>query len=237
MITAIMSTYNEINFLPLKINWCRKNNLSLYVCDNISNDGTWELLQKENIPSHQYDSNEMFSETLMQKEIKTTLKQLSPEWVLYMGCDMFFDIPENYKDYDYISFYYYAPKNTGEELSIPFNPFITYHYAVPCGGINFLFKYSENVIFNADEIIIPGIGMHNRTLALNYGDTKSKEERESTKLRKQKAWDNGESTAWGSHYITGSSIEWTWDKSRLTNMKNTHHWPTILKIANDCDLT
>ena len=236
-ILAIMSIYNEKNFLPLKIQWCRNNNIDLYVCDNISDDGSWELLQKEEIASHQYDTDGMFSETLMQKEIKETLQKLSPEWVLYMGCDMFFDIPKNYNEYDYISFFYYAPKNTGETPSVPFNPFMTYKYAVPCGGINFLFKWSEEVIFNADEIKIPGTGLHNRTLALNYGDTKSKDEREHVKERKEKAWKNGDPVAWGQHYRHGSSIDWTWEKERLVNLEQTSHWNTIQRIAKECGLT
>ena len=63
-----MSTYNEIDYLPLKINWCRANGIQLYVCDNMSTDGTWEMLQREVIDSHQYDTNGMFSEVLMQKD-------------------------------------------------------------------------------------------------------------------------------------------------------------------------
>lgn len=235
-ITAIMSNYNEMNFLPLKIQWCRSNNIDLYVCDNMSTDGTWELLQKENIPSHQYSTDDMFSETLMQREIRSTLIKLNPEWVLYMGCDMFFDIPKNYNEYDYVSFYYYSFKYAGEERTLPFNPFNTHHYAHPCGGINFLFRWSENVKFNADEIIIPGKGMHNNTLALNYGDIKSIEEREETKERKQKAWNNGDPVAWGSHYLSGSEIGWIWDKNRLTDMRTTSHWQTIQRIAKECGL-
>ena len=232
-ITAIMSTYNEMNFLPLKIQWCRSNDIDLYVCDNMSNDGTWELLQKENISSHQYDTQESFSETLMQKEIKETLNRLEPEWVLYMGCDMFFDIPENYNEYDYISFYYYSFKYAGEPRNTPFNPFLTHPYAVACGGINFLFRWSKNVQFKADELIIPGRGMHDNTFAANYGDIKPIEEREETKRRKQKAWNAGDPVAWGSHYLTGSSINWLWNKNQLTDMRLTSYWETIQRFARD----
>ena len=232
-ITAIMSTYNEMNFLPLKIQWCRSNNISLYVCDNMSTDGTWELLQKENISSHQYSTDDMFSETLVQKEIKATLERLKPDWVLYMGCDMFFDIPKDYNDYDFITFYYYSFKYAGEERTLPFNPFITHKWAHACGSINFLFRWSEKVKFNADEIVIPGKGMHNETLALNYGDIKSIEEREETKKRKQKAWDHGDPVAWGTHYLHGSARNWLWDKDSLRDMSQTSHWETIQRIAKE----
>ena len=228
-----MSVYNEMNFLPLKIRWCRSNNIDLYVCDNMSIDGTWELLQKENIPSHQFSTGDMFSEKLIQKEIRNTLIRLNLEWVLYMGCDMFFDIPENYQDYDYVSFYYYSFKYTGEERSIPFNPFKTHRWAHPCGGINFLFRWSDGVKFNADEIVIPGKGLHEHTLALNYGDIKPIEEREDTKRRKQKAWNHGDPVAWGSHYLDGSAIGWIWDKERLVDMSTTSHWKTIQQMAKD----
>jgi len=225
-----------MNFLPLKIKWCKSNNIDLYVCDNMSTDGTWELLQKENIPSHQFSTDDMFSETLIQNEIKNVLVKLNPEWVLYMGCDMFFDIPKDYNEYDYVSFYYYSFKHTGEERKVSFNPFNTYHYACASGWINFLFRWSENVKFNADELIIPGKGMHNKTLALNYGDVKPIEEREETKKRKQKAWDNGDIVAWGSHYLTGSSIGWMWDKSTLVDMSLTPHWETIQRMARESGL-
>lgn len=231
-----MSIYNEINFLPLKIQWCRSNNIQLYVCDNMSTDGSWELLQKEKIPSHQYDTEGIFSEVKMQNEIIKTLNILSPDWVLYMGCDMFFDIPKDYNEYDYVTFFYFCPRNTGEERTLPFNPFYTFQYASGGGPIKFLFKWSDKVVFKADEIIIPGEGHPTHMFALNYGDTKPKEEREETKARRQKAWNKGEPIAWGSHYIDGSRINWTWDKAILMDMKKSSHWNTIERIAKECGL-
>lgn len=236
MITAIMSTYNEIDYLPLKIQWCRSNGMNLYVCDNMSTDGTWEMLKKCKIPSHQYDTNEMFSESLMQKEIKLTLARLDPQWVLYMGCDLFFDIPPDYDNYDFIRFAYYSVKNTGEKPVMPFNPFYTYHYGGAWNKLNFLFRWSKDVVFRADEITIPGICLDDNNLCLNYGDTKPKEQREETKRRKEKAWANGESKGWGTHYKTGSRDGWIWDKEKLTDLQQTLYWPVIQKIASDCGL-
>jgi len=234
-ITAIMSVYNEMDYLPLKIQWCRSNNIDLYVCDNVSNDGSWEYLKKENIPSHQYDTQGMFSETLMQIEIYNTLVKLNPEWVLYMGCDLFFDIPKEYNEYDYVLFDFYSLKNTGENVGTIFAPFSTYKYASHHGKLKFLFKWNKNVIFNADDIITPSLegGIDKGNIMLNYGDTKSKEHREETKLRRMKAWEKGENHIWGFHYIDGSERKWQWDRQQLIDLSSTHHWNTIKRIEND----
>ena len=235
-ITAIMSIYNEINYLPLKIQWCKNNNIDLYVCDNMSNDGSWELLQKENIPSHQYNTQEMFSEVLIQNEIRSTLNKLNPEWVLYMGCDLFFDIPNNYNDFDFVWFNYFSFKNTGEILKT-FNPFKTYKYSMCHSPLRFLFRWNKDIIFFADDIVIKeGEGLNAGNIMINYGDTKSKGEREETRLRKTKAWENGENSGWGYHYKVGAELDWIWDKDKLINMEKTEHWQIIQQIGKQCGL-
>lgn len=236
-ILGIMSTYNEMNYLPLKIQWCKNNNIDLYVCDNLSTDDTWELLQKENIPSHQYDTQGMFSEALMQKEIYNTLVKLNPEWVLYMGCDLFFDIPEDYAEYDFVYFNYFSFKNTGETFE-KFNPFSTYHYAMNHTPLRFLFKWNKDIVFFADDIIIKeGIPLDRKNIMINYGDTKPKHEREETRQRKIKSWQNGENSGWGYHYTIGNELDWIWDKNKLIDVSLTPYWPVIQKIEKDCGLT
>lgn len=229
MITAIMSTYNEIEYLPLKIQWCRSNGIDLYVCDNMSNDGTGEMLQREGIASHQYDTQGVFSEVRMQKEIKDTLVRLQPDWVLYMGCDLFFNIPLEPIECNVISFQFLSAKYTGE-VREPF----TYQYGMIHQPLKFLFKWNDDIQFAGDEIIIPNEKCyHSGLIAINYGDTKPKEQRLETLARRQKAWDQGECRGWGSHLAEGSKIDYLWNRDQLVNFRNTEYWKQIEQIRHD----
>ena len=88
-VLCILTIYNEIEFLPYKIKYCKENDLDLYIIDNMSNDGSWEWLQKNNIKSHRFDTNEMFDLKALQGEIISTVHKEKPNWVIYNGCDLF----------------------------------------------------------------------------------------------------------------------------------------------------
>jgi glycosyltransferase involved in cell wall biosynthesis len=238
MITAIMSTYNELDYLPLKIQWCRSNHIELYVCDNLSDDGTWEMLQHEHIPSHRYSSDGTFSERRLQQEIHDTLCRLSPDWVLYMGCDLFFTLPYiDISKYNCVSFDFLSPKYTGEKRIYPFNPFTNFTYVKHEGTLKFLFKWDENIRFDGDNIIVPNEQCYKSDcIAINYGDTKTVRQRETTLSRKRKAWENGDNLNHGCHLEDGGNVGWLWDKNYLWDISCDLTYLKILKIAMDCGL-
>jgi len=232
-ITAIMSTYNEREYLPLKLAWCKANGLDLYVCDNMSSDGTWEMLQDEGIKSHQYDTNGIFSEKLMQNEIKKTLANINPEWVLYMGCDLFFNLPMLPMGYNCFTFQFLSAKYTGENRE-PSNPFMNFTHGMIHQRLKFLFKYSPDIIWNGDEIVIPNeLCFDLDHIVINYGDTKTFEQRNETLIRRQRAWDSGiDNSGHGEHLRTGKEIQWYWNKSELQDFtKNIWYDIQINQIA------
>ena len=82
---CILTIYNEIKFLPYKLQYCIDNNLDLYVIDNMSNDGSWEWLQENNIKSHRFDTDGMFYLKALQKEMVKTVHKEKPDWAIYNG--------------------------------------------------------------------------------------------------------------------------------------------------------
>tara|TARA_B100000315_G_C14180540_1_gene408697 strand:- start:132 stop:455 length:324 start_codon:yes stop_codon:yes gene_type:complete len=103
-VIGIQNIWNEIDYLPLKIKWCEKNNIEPYIIDNMSDDGSWEWLQKNNIPSHRFDTGGAFHLSKLNDEMTKTLHKIKPSWIIYMGCDEFFvgDKPliKTFKQYD-----------------------------------------------------------------------------------------------------------------------------------------
>lgn len=244
MITAIMSTYNEIDYLPLKIQWCKSNGIELYVCDNMSTDGTWEMLQANDIKSHQYDTGGMFSEVLMQREIRKTLDRIKPDWVLYMGCDMFFYLPKHTPpvllndEYNCISFNFISAKYTGEDRLLPFNPFRTFTHVMIHQRLKFLFKYQDGIKFNGDDILIPNENCHHaNSIVINYGDTKLPIQRIESLKRKQRAWDAGiDNLGHGEHLREWAIGTQLYYKQDLINVKDSSRWYQIEQIAKDAGL-
>ena len=65
---------------------------------------------------------------------------------------------------------------------------------------------------------------------INYGNTKTKEEREETLERRRKAWANGEPPGHGSHYLEGERNNWIWPIEDLTDIRETKYWKYVQKL-------
>ncbi len=238
-ILCILSVYNEIKFLPIKLRWMEANGLSPYFIDNISNDGTWEYLQERGVPSHRFDTGGAFDLPAIQAEIVRTIHKIKPDWVIYNGCDLFpvTGQPLNreieridHMGFNTASIFCISMQNT-EEVMEKFDPFNTYFYYKPFIYLTMIHKYDPDIVYCADHVQIsnerlvtlPGV-------MINYGQTKSKEEREETLQRRRKAWQNGMNPAHGSHYLEGSQRGWIWDKSELTDVRITDYYKYIKKL-------
>ena len=230
-VLAILTVYNEIKYLPLKVAWCKKNNLDLYVIDNMSNDGTWEYLQKNKIKSHRVNTNESFDLIALQKEIVKTLHKEKPDWVVYNGADLFFQTDGPKTLYEHIisadteginllemsCIYMY---NTGEDTS-KFNPFNTYFYYRPFMTITMIHKYHKDVHYHADRVDVPNPKKKRLPgVIINFGQAKTLEEREDTFKRRKKAWDSGKlHKDLGGHYREGKILNWVWEKNSLIDIR------------------
>jgi hypothetical protein len=238
-VLCILTVWNEIDYLPLKLQFCKDNKLDLYVIDNMSNDGSWEWLQENNIPSHRIDTDDSFDLRRLQDEIVKTIHRLKPYWAIYNGCDLFpisdkplydsiMELDE--KGYNIASIDCCGFFNTGENHD-NFNPFNTFFYYGSIRTYNMIHKYHPNVRYLADNVSFPGqrVGKLNGIM-INYGNTKSAEERAETLKRRRKAWDNGEPRGHGVHYITGEKLNWVRNKEDLIDVRNTKYYPYIQKL-------
>ena len=238
-VVCILTVWNEIDFLPLKVKYCRLNKLIPYFIDNESDDGTWEWLQRHKIRSHRMSTNGSFSLRALQAEIVTTLHRIKPDWVVYNGCDLFpvtlrplhdelVDLDRrgfNSAWIDCIHLY-----NTGEERP-RFDPFNTFFYHGPVQRLKMIHKYNPYIAYHADDVSFPGqrIGWINGVM-INYGQTKTKEERMRTLERRKKAWATGEPRAYGTHYLEGEKNNWVWDRRHLTDIRQGKWAKHVIKL-------
>jgi hypothetical protein len=238
-VVCILTVWNEIEYLPLKVEYCRQNKLEPYFIDNMSDDGTWEWLQENNIPSHRIDTDNSFDLRALQDDIVKTLHRLKPDWAIYNGCDLFpvtlnplHDELEkldrqgfNLAWIECVNFF-----NTGEVID-NFDPFNTYFYYGTVNRFKMIHKYNPQMRYLADDVSFPGQRTGNiNGIMINYGNTKTKEERAETLKRRRKAWDNGEPRGHGTHYLEGERNEWVWDKTKLNDVRNSKYYPFVNKL-------
>ena len=197
----------------------------------MSNDGTWEYLQKNKIKSHRVNTNESFDLIALQKEIVKTLHKEKPDWVVYNGADLFFQTDGPKTLYEHIisadaeginllemsCIYMY---NTGEDTS-KFNPFNTYFYYRPFMTITMIHKYHKDVHYHADRVDVPNPKKKRLPgVIINFGQAKTLEEREDTFKRRKKAWDSGKlHKDLGGHYREGKILNWVWEKNSLIDIR------------------
>jgi len=248
-ILCILTAYNEIDYLPYKKKFCDHHNLDLYVIDNYSDDGTWEWLQDNKIPSHRFDTDGMFVLQSLQDEIVRTQLSLSekPDWVIYNGADMFpVSLPNlneeitridqagfNLASMPWIGFF-----NTGEDRSKdPFNTFF-YYSKNPSGQGLMFHKYNDSVRYIGDDArftSIPTKATKLNGLMINYGNAKSAENREIIFARRKKAWDRGVTPrSHGHHYRSGHDVNWTWNKNQLKDIRLTTEFKYIKHLQDIC---
>jgi len=244
-VLCILTVYNEIKYLPIKIRYCEANGLTPYFIDNYSTDGTWEWLKKHGIDSHRFDTGGSFDLPALQAEIVRTIHTIKPDWVVYNGCDLFpvVNIPLNkyievidYYGYNVADMFCISMCNTGEKMQ-GFDPFNTYFYYEEFRNLRMIHKYHQEVVYSADNVSIPNMKpfIFYSGVMINYGQTKAAEERNETLKRRQKAWQNGMNQGHGSHYLEGEKRGWIWDKSELIDVRTSpfyshvKHLQTLVK--------
>lgn len=238
---CIFSAYNEIEFLDHKKKFCEYHGLDLYVVDNYSNDGTWEWLQDNNVPSHRLNTNESFHLIKLQSEANKVIHKIKPDWVLYNGADTFpfctnnvkiSDVIESHgENCDIIPLPTLNIRNTGEEWNGSY--FNTYHHADPVIRPKLLFyKYTEKYKFIGDDF--SGSSMiclkdsDVNFLQLNYGAAKPEEIQKERFKRRQKAWTEGLPWGFGSHYRENDSNQYIYDKKSCLDIRSEEKFRLIL---------
>ena len=243
-VLCILPVYNEMEFLPLKIEFCKQNKLELYIIDNMSTDGSWEWLQENNIPSHRLDTNESFDLRKLQSEQVRTVHKLKPDWVIFNGCDLFpltlkplHDVLQKLdkQGYNRAKILYAMFNNTGENPKT-FDPFNTYFYYQPKRILTMICKYSPHLKYQGDNVLLPNPkGPLLDGIMVNYGNTKSKKERNETLKRRRKAWKNGLNRNFGGHYRRGAKNNWIKSKESLKDIRKNKYAPYIKKLQEMSD--
>jgi hypothetical protein len=234
-----MTVYNEMYFLPYKKKWCDINGLNLYVIDNMSNDGTWEWLKENKVPSHRIDTHGAFDLRALQYEIVKTVHSIKPDWVIYSGADLYHvsDRKLNIKikeaqdeGFNMIWLQWFNFFNTGEKFNN--NYFDTYYYYHPVKHPAILIsKYHSSFKLEADKILRKRKNVKKiEGIMVNYGNCKPVSQREDTLRRRKLAWKRGLLKAWGSHYLVGHEKGWKWNKHELYDIRQTKQFKYIKQL-------
>ena len=238
-ILYITTIYNEIRFLPYKMEWCRRNNLNPYVIDNYSDDFSYEWLRDHKIRCHRIDTKGAFDLKALQREMVRTMNRLKPDWVVYLGVDLFIfcdlpigDLCWNAQEMgcNVIGFPMIDICNTGEE---PGNPFRTYfYYRHSRDLIEFVYKWSPQVRMDGDLVRMPQRrSLSPQGVMINYGRTKTPDERKKLLERRKLAWSRGLNKKYGRHYLREQKKNWTWTKEELKDIRNSEYWKYLKNYA------
>ena len=232
-ILCIMTIYNEIDFLPYKVEWCRKNGLDLYVIDNYSTDYSYDWLKSHNIPCHQVDTKGAFDLRILQNEIIETTNEIKPDWVVYNGCDLFIfakkpishlcmDAEE--QGVNIIGFPVIDICNIGEERTGNIlGRYYWYRDSMPM--ISFVYKWQPGIKYEADNVIFKGRKYwYPPGVMINYGRTKSPEKRKELLKRRKLAWKRGLVYTSGRHYLREEGKEYRWTKDELNDIRTSRYW-------------
>ncbi|NCC47307.1 MAG: hypothetical protein EOM16_09790 [Bacteroidia bacterium] len=225
-IVCITPVWNEIEYIGYKHNWCKNNGIDHYVINNESTDGTREWLVKNKVKFHDLDTGGSFHLGIIHKEILKTAKKIKPDWLIFLGCDLFAQTSDTLRNEitkargNTIYFPTYIVFNSGET---PGNPFHTYYYVKQYINLPLIVKWHPKITLSGDAFthpypkVVTGNG-----ILINYGMTKPKKEREETLARRKKAWEKGLRWNYGKHYIKAQKKDWIWSKDKLTDIRNIH---------------
>lgn len=237
-VLCIMTIYNEIDFLPYKVEWCRRNGLDLYVIDNYSTDYSYEWLKAHNINCHRVDTKGTFDLRILQNEILKTTNEIKPDWVVYCGADLFIftekpiinlcmeaeAVGKNIIGFPLINMCYAGEKREG-------NIFTTFFQYKKMHQIEFVYKWSGAIEYNGDVIKIPDRNPFECDgVMINYGKIKTPERRKEIIHRRRLAWLMGLDRSFGRHYLSEERRKFRqFNKDELKDIRKSVHWKYLEK--------
>lgn len=226
-ILMIHTAYNELNLLRYKFEHCKKNNIDLFIIDNMSNDGTDTWLKENNIKHSFIDTNDSFDLRPLLTDMENKIHELKPDWFIYCGVDMFYEAEEGFhnmienaeKDgFTQIQTDQYVIRNVGEGDK-PGNPFCSHFYSSPKYNYILISKYDKSIQIVPDGIKRENILIKQGGICFEMHASKSVEERMETLHRRKKAWKEGLDTNYGSHYVNLQTKNFTFNKSECVDIR------------------
>ena len=237
-VLATALCYNERPYIEEMVNFFKEQGCSLFILDNMSNDGTYEWLIKNNIPTARIDTKESFHLEILQKELNKHLSLINPDWIVYTGVDGYYHFPSTIKEeiiladslgHNIIQTFHYSVYNTGEERKLPLNS--TYFYSSKDRDLQMIAKYQKGkteIVADAIKVVNPNVYISTGYF-VNYGMCKSKKEREITYARRIKAWEKGLIKGWGTHYKPAQLKNWKWNSNKLIDIRETPEYDKNVK--------
>lgn len=238
-VLAITFVYNERAYIEDAIKYYQRQGCGIYIIDNMSDDGTWEWLQENNIMSQQIDTNDAFHLDILQQRMIDVLHVIQPDWFVWFAPDMFhvFDTPivdtitaASECGFNQIKSPCYCFKNTGETEVGKF--WDIYHYAKPDYRVTLISKYCSQIQISGDSIFYPNANPIKAGIILEYGACKPREIMEAKLARRRKAWQMGLNPGYGKHYLIGEQNNWIGNASTLVfdqSMKEILYAQQLLK--------
>lgn len=244
-ILAIGFIFNERPYLPELIRYYKNQGCELYLIDNMSTDGTFEYLQENNIPSHQFDTGECFHLDWLQAETNKVIHEIKPDWIVYIAGDLYHIFEKSIEHQISVA----EILNLNQIETTCFEFFHTGEYNNNTNFIplykNFFFgreyrplvlvsKYHESLKLIGDDIFILGKQiLHSTGLSINYGGCKPKEIQEAKLQRTYNAWNKGMNNGWSHHFPENKKSEWLWDKSDLQHYSGYDKYGIIEKFLKE----
>ena len=212
--------YNELEWLPKKVKYCKDNGLDLYIIDNYSTDGSYGWLKANGIKCHRFDTQGAFDLGKLQRELIYTVAKLNPKWVVYLDADLFIycDKPLNEV----------IDECDGNVLEFPrINFFETkeerFRYYKYINDVQVIFKHHTSAGYCADELLYfnKKVCTPNGVM-INYGGTK--EHRLEELKRREVAWNNGVHKAIGWHLAEYAQNGWLFKKEDLEDIEGSKYY-------------
>lgn len=242
-VIATIPVFNEAEFLPLQIAYLRQQGVDIHVIDNESTDGSRAICESLGVTVTSLVTGGAFDLTAIQKERARVAASYQHDWHLYGDADewnLFADgivgvcLAAEAQGANVIRTSSYNLYYTGEKRSV--DPRHGFYYGAlrysGCGGITRLhrrgnFRYHGDAIQGAGlKEYQPGIAAMN----LNFGGTKPAAARVETLKRRKVAWERGLRRSFGAYMLDAEQRDYTWDRSSLTYLPETPHWPLAREV-------
>jgi len=231
--------YNERPYIPYMVEYYRSQGCDLLILDNYSTDGTYEWLKENEVDVVRVDTDDSFHLIRLQKAMLRELRRRHPDWFIYTGVDTYFYLGKSIRKeieiqhnlgFNKIVVTRIEAYNTGEKFLLPFQE--NYFYVRVGEKREMIVRYDRDdrqFCFRGDRVYISNPKLFvNGGFLINYGMCKSKEEREETFARRQRAWALGNPKGHGIHYAPAQERNWIWEKENLTDIRTTEFY-TLMK--------
>ncbi len=252
-ILGIMPVYNERNLLPLKAQWLVEQGINTYVLDNMSTDGSYEML--DDLPGiagkSRINTQGSFYLSKIQREIDRILAFLKPSWVYYHGCDLYTCIKgstirqaveqavkdKNFSNVIQVTGVCNIYRMADDPDYKGLNPARTFYRSVYSPTpLSLIFAYHPDIIVYGDKVVRKNLRVLSMDgVTINLGNIKGIDEREETYQRRKLAWKMGERKNFGKHFQRAHDAGWNWTMDQTVDIRETDRNWAYQQLAETFD--